>query len=114
VELREVGLRCRPEQITQASIRKAPMNMPGKKPARKTPTGNLLHVDWAAEDDELTPVERGVDVAVVLVVDVAVLEVVEEVLDEVDDEDEEVLFLPSRLVFAMSWQTGDCDDVTHS
>ena len=107
-----MGLRCRPEQMTQASIRKAPMNMPGKKPARKTPTGNLLHVDSAAEDEEFTPVERGVDVAVVLLVDVAVFEAVEEVADEVVEV--EVLFFPSMLVLAISWQIGDCEDVTHS
>ena len=37
------GFRCRPLQITQASIMNAPINIPGNKPARNTPTGNLLH-----------------------------------------------------------------------
>lgn len=108
VELRELGLRCRPLQMTHASIKKAPMNMPGKKPARKTPTGNLLHVDSVCEAEELRPVVREVDVAAVLV-DVAVLVTVEDVLDEVEDEVEVALVLPTMVVFAISWQTGDED-----
>jgi hypothetical protein len=71
------------------------MNIPGKKPARKTPTGNLLHVEvWAAEEVRL--VESGFDVAVELEVDV------EEAVGELLEEEEEVPFL---LVLAMMLQT---------
>lgn len=75
-------------------MRKAPINMPGKKPARKTPTGNLLHFD-VGETAELRPVE--VDVAV------AEVEAVED-LDEVDVVDEDVVTLV-LLVLAIRLQT---------
>jgi hypothetical protein len=60
--------------MTQASIKNAPIKMPGKKPAKKTPMGNLLHLGATSDAVELTPAEMvGWEVEVVVVVAVEVL-----------------------------------------
>lgn len=51
------SLLCRPERITQASALSAPMNIPGKSPAKKTPAGNLLHLAAGSDLFELIPAE---------------------------------------------------------
>jgi hypothetical protein len=82
-EFRELGLRWRPLQMTHASIRNAPKNMPGNRPARKTPIGNLLHCGcvWAA--DAFAVDELGVEVEMDDVLVPAVEEVLVAVADEV-------------------------------
>jgi phosphoribosylamine-glycine ligase len=81
--------------MTQASIRNAPTNKPGKKPARKTAAGNLLYVlDELAE--ALTAVDEGV--AEVEVAEADAEDVVEEELDG------EVSVLPMMLVFLIMVQ----------
>jgi hypothetical protein len=109
-ELREAGSWWRPLHITQASMKNAPMNMPGKKPAKKTPTGNLLHLGSISDSEELTPGEVILEVAVELV-DVAVCdEVAEELLlDEAPVDVEEVSVLPDLLVSAIRLQMAGPD-----
>lgn len=82
------------------------MNIPGKNPARKTPIGNLLHVDSTCAAEALTLVEVDVELVVeVLDVVVRVAEVDEVLLLEGVDaalaDDEAASVLPVLLVLAM-------------
>lgn len=65
-------------------MRKAPRNMPGNRPARKTPIGNLLHWDVVSDADAPAPVNVDVELVrvaeAVEVADVVVEAVAEELL----------------------------------
>lgn len=85
------------------------MKMPGKNPARKTPTGNLLHEAplWSAGElmFEAEVAVTVLDVPVV-VADV-VRELVEEALVEVSEDEDEVSVVPTMLVPLIMLQTDD-------
>ena len=101
-ELRELGFRCLPLHITQASMIKPPTNIPGNNPARKTPTGNLLlwELAWAA--DAVIAADVEVELAVD-VVEVALLvgeDVVVEEIEELEEAAEASVF-PMILVLLL-------------
>ncbi len=83
------------------------MKIPGKKPAKKTPMGNLLHLGATLDALELTPVEIvGVDVAVEEAVEVLVLLAPLLLADELE---ELLSVVPDLLVSVMMLQIGGPD-----
>ena len=74
----------RPERITQASALNAPMNMPGNRPAKKTPAGNVLHLAAGSDLFESIPAEAVALVGDVVEEDVEVGSMIETVVDAAD------------------------------